>query len=194
MAILYPVATNAELALGAPAARAAREREAVLAAGAPVRFVVEETGPAFASREAALDAYAGRLEDDRPGARATVAPEDRWCGLREVVDPAVRRHRPARIVRPLKSGPRRWPEPRPGPAVVWRLSVAYWKVEDPAAMQDLPQARAIRRGRAAAGIERRVLDALASQPLRPDRPQKGLDLGLFEQRLPEAPDRVIADD
>ena len=60
-AILYPVAANAEAALAHPKGRAAREREARELAGAPVRFVTEATGPGFASREAALAAYAGRL-------------------------------------------------------------------------------------------------------------------------------------
>jgi len=32
-------------------------------------FVTEAVGPAFASREEALDAYAGRLDDERPGKR-----------------------------------------------------------------------------------------------------------------------------
>ena len=58
-AILYPVAANAELAMAAPLGRAAREREALGVAGEAVVFTTDPTGPAFATREAALDAYAG---------------------------------------------------------------------------------------------------------------------------------------
>jgi hypothetical protein len=36
--------------------------------------------------------------------------------------------------------------------------------------------------------------ALAEQPLRPQRLQKGLDVGLFEVRAPEDPTRLIADE
>ena len=80
-AILYPVAANAEAALARPKGRAAREREAQTLADAPVRFVTEATGPGFASREAALDAYAGRLDDPRPGHGVAIAPEDRYCKI-----------------------------------------------------------------------------------------------------------------
>ena len=82
-AILYPVAATAEAALARPKGRAAREREARTLAGAPVRFVTEPTGPGFASREAALDAYAGHLDDPRPGHGVAIAPEDRYGSLAE---------------------------------------------------------------------------------------------------------------
>nr|QQZ50389.1 hypothetical protein JKL49_01455 [Phenylobacterium glaciei] len=93
-AILYPVAPDAAAALKAPLARAAREREAVGAAGQAVVFVTEPVGPPYASREAALDAHAGRVEDERPGRSVVLAPEDRYCRLAEAID-----GRP----------PRRWP-------------------------------------------------------------------------------------
>jgi hypothetical protein len=80
MSVLYPVAASAEEALAKPRARAAREREARLAAGGDVAFATELAGPAFATREAALDAYAGRLDDERPGRRA--APLPRIAGAR----------------------------------------------------------------------------------------------------------------
>jgi hypothetical protein len=67
MTVLHPCRPNAEAALNAPLGRAARAREAAAVAGDAVVFMVEETGPAFETREAALDAYAGRLEDERPG-------------------------------------------------------------------------------------------------------------------------------
>src|SRR5207302_7309657 len=73
-AILYPVAASADEALSAPRARAAREREASRAAGEPVAFTTEAAGPAFATREAALDAYRGLIDDERSG--FTPAPEE----------------------------------------------------------------------------------------------------------------------
>ena len=56
-AILYPVAANAELALSRPLGRAARESEARRRAGEAVVFATDTVGPAFATREAALEAY-----------------------------------------------------------------------------------------------------------------------------------------
>src|SRR5437870_3013472 len=107
MTILYPVADNAEAALHAPKGFAARERAAQDLAGAEVVFVTEAVGPAFPSREAALDAYAGRLDDDRPGRQFTVGPEARWCALRPVTPPgASRRKKP---VKPVLRDGRRWP-------------------------------------------------------------------------------------
>ena len=64
-AVLYPVAASAQQALSAPLGRAARQADARLVAAGDVAFVSEPVGPAFATREAALDAYAGRLEDER---------------------------------------------------------------------------------------------------------------------------------
>jgi len=86
VSILYPVAASAEAALAGPKGRAAREREALDLAGAPVRFVTEATGPAFPTREAALDAFAGKLDDARPGHAVQVAPEDRFCAIAERIE------------------------------------------------------------------------------------------------------------
>ena len=105
-AILYPVAANAEAALARPKGRAAREREARTLAGGPVRFVTEPTGPGFASREAALDAYAGRLDDTRPGRSVQIAPEDRYCSLAERIEGAAT----PEPVQPVFAGGRRWPK------------------------------------------------------------------------------------
>src|SRR5581483_9044686 len=89
-AILYPVARSAAEALERPLGRAAREREAqALAAGEPLSFVSEEVGPAYPTREAALDAWAGRLDDERPEKKVQVAPEDRFCQLRERAGPGA---------------------------------------------------------------------------------------------------------
>ena len=76
-AILYPVAANAEQALSRPLARAARQSEAQKRADAAVIFATDPVGPAFATRAAALDAYAGRLDDERTGAQPPA--EDRYC-------------------------------------------------------------------------------------------------------------------
>ncbi len=84
MSLLYPVAETAQAALDSPLGFAVREREAQRLADATVTFTTEMVGPAFASEEAALDAYAGRLDDERPGRRVQVAPEARWCALRPV--------------------------------------------------------------------------------------------------------------
>ena len=161
-----------------------------LAGAGDVAFVTELAGPAFATREAALDAYAGRLDDDRPGKRTALIPEDRWCDLTEVA--AVAPPAPARPV--LKDG-RRWPEPPPAATSVWRLSVSYWRIGGVAAASTpLDQARALRRAAEASALPAQTLRALSRQPLQPVRPQQPLDIGLFETRLPEAPHIIVPDE
>lgn len=194
MTILYPVAVNPEAALAAPLGFSARERSAQDVAGEAVTFVTEAVGPAFESREAALDAYAGKLDDDRPGRRVVMAPEARWCVLRPVLpEDAKRRRKP---VRPLMKDGRRWPAPDPAakPAL-WRLSVSYWRPlsQGPAGVS-LEAARRVRRDPGADQLEPRVLRQLAEQPLRAFRPQQPLDIGLFERRLPENPEIVVPDE
>jgi len=188
MSVLYPVAASAEEALSQPRARAAREREARLAAaGESVAFTTEPAGPAFATREAALDAYAGRLDDDRPGG-GFVQPEDRWCGLTEL---SVVKPEP---VKPIYKDGRRWPAAPAASATVWRLVVSYWRVGAAPADAPLDQARELRRERDAASLHPAALKALARQPLRPVRPQQPLDTGLFETRPPEAPHILMPDE
>ena len=173
-AILYPIAANAEAALNAPRGRAAREREAAGKAGEPVRFVREFTGPLFKTEEEARLAYAGRLDDSGP-ARATVAPEDRFCELKPLAE--------------------RGRLPFSGRRTIWRLSVAYWRTGAAAPAKAVTeQARKARRDRAAEAFDGETLDALARQPLRPLRPQQPLDVGLFEVRLPEAPHIIVPDE
>lgn len=191
MSVLYPVAASAEEALNQPRARAARLKEAALAAGDAVVFATEPAGPAFATREAALDAYPGRLADERPG-RSAPAPEDRWCALSEL---SVVRPEP---VRPVHKDGRRWPAPPQASATVWRLQVSYWRIGSGAAEAPLDQARELRRKRpdpeTAAALHPAALKALARQPLRPVRPQQPLDTGLFEVRPPDAPHILIPDE
>jgi hypothetical protein len=195
MSILYPVAANAEAALARPEGRAAREREAVMLAGAAVSFVSEPTGPAFASREAALDAFVGKLDDPRRGVQ--LAPEDRYCVLAERVEGLA----PAPVEPAFVRG-RRWPKPpaRP-PRTVFRLLVSYWRIGEAAVAAEpepapsaADQARALRRKSEAAQLNAAELRALARQPLRPVKPQQPLDVGLFEVPAPEAPHILIPDE
>lgn len=188
-AILYPVAASAEEALSRPKGRAARERQATAVGGGAVRFVTEEAGPAFATREALLDAFAGRLDDPRPG-RAAITPEDHYLALVERTQGAA----PA-PVEPVFRGGRRWPAPparRPG--TVFRLTISYWRIlgaDEPAPDE---QARDLRRRVEAAALDPGRLRALAQQPLRPVKPQQPLDVGLFEAPAPESPHILIPDE
>jgi hypothetical protein len=190
-AILYPVAANAEAALTRPKGRAAREREARTLAGGPVRFVTEPTGPGFASREAALDAYAGRLDDPRPGRGVQIAPEDRYCSLAERIEGAAT----PEPVQPVFAGGRRWPKAAAvRGATVVRLMISYWRLGDDETAALAEQARAMRRRAEAAALDAGQLRALARQPLRPVKPQQPLDAGLFEMPAPEAPHILIPDE
>jgi hypothetical protein len=190
-AILYPVAANAQQALTAPRGRAVREREAKAAAGEPVVFTVEPVGPAFATREAALDAYGGRLEDERSG--FTPAVEDRWCKLVEQVVAEPGRRAPLGPIEPAFADGRRWPSPPESPPrTTWRLSVSYWRIASAERPLDAPQARQARRSRGA--VDADTLRAMARQPMRAVEPQQPLDIGLFEARLPENPSIVVPDE
>jgi hypothetical protein len=190
-AILYPVAANGEQALSQPKACAAREREALAAAGEPVVFTTDVVGPAFATREAALDAFQGRVEDDRTG--FTPAVEDRWCKLAEHVVAEPGRTAPLGPLQPTFQDGRRWPAPPASPPrTAWRLSVSYWRIASAERPLEAPQARRARRSRRS--VDSATLHAIARQPLRPVEPQQPLDIGLFEARLPENPSIVVPDE
>jgi hypothetical protein len=188
-AINYPVAGNAEQALSRPLGRAVREREARKAAGEPVVFATDPVGPAFASYEAALDAYKGRIEDERTG--AAPEPQDRYCRLAEqVIGQPGRRLEP---IEPTFEDGRRWPKPAgEAPRTAWRLMVSYWRVATAGRPIEAPQARQARRGKQP--LDPEALRAIAREPLRPVEPQQPLDIGLFEVRLPEAPHIVVPDE
>jgi hypothetical protein len=174
-AILYPIAADPETALTAPLGRAAREREAERLSGAPVRFVRELTGPVFRSEAEARAHYPGRLDDDRPDRRVNLPAEDRFCELKAIVQ--------------------RSRVPFAPPHTAWRLAVAYWRAGESARTAvDAPQARKVRRQKAGLAPDAETLEAIASQPLLPIRPQRPLDIGLFEVRLPEAPHIVVPDE
>jgi len=191
-AILYPVATDPEAALLRPIGRASRAREAQVLAGEPVVFVSEPAGPAFATKAAALDAYVGRVEDDRPGGIAALAPEERYCRLAETLAPGARAPTAAS---PRCEDGRRWsPPPAQAPKTVWRLQVSYWRVGTAERPLSAPQARRARRSEEARALDPAALRAMASQPLRPVAPQQPLDIGLFERRLPESPHIVVPDE
>lgn len=190
-AILYPVAANAEQALSKPLGRAAREREAKAAAGEPVVFTTDVVGPAFATREAALEAYKGRLEDERSGFTPEV--EDRWCKLTEHAVAEPGRTAPLGPVQPTFEDGRRWPKPpETPPRTAWRLLVSYWRVASAERPIEAPQARQARRSQRR--VDPETLRAIARQPLRPVEPQQPLDIGLFEARLPENPSIVVPDE
>lgn len=166
-AVLFPIAPNPEAALNAPVGRAGLQSAAQATAQGPVDFARELAGPAFETREAAVAAYAARL--DEPG--RVLAPEDRYCELQAVMAPGGRR-----------------------PRTVWRICVSYWKQRGDEGMGPVPQPRAVRRKAAGAKVEAGALGAMAEQPLRPLQPQKALDIGLFEVRLPENPGLIIPDE
>jgi hypothetical protein len=192
-AVRYPIAANATAALAAPLGRAARASDAAVLAGGAVVFASEAAGPSFASREAALDAFAGRVDDERPGHTASVQPEDRFCELRELAEQAPRRPGKSHPPSPIYRDGHRWAPPLPRPATVWRLSVSYWKLSDAASpILETPEAAA--RKRAALPHDPQALRDRLGQPLRPVKPQQPLDVGLFEFRPPEAPHIIMPDE
>ncbi|MCR5878371.1 hypothetical protein [Phenylobacterium sp. J367] len=190
-AILYPVAANAELALSRPQGRAAREREARALAKEAVVFTTDPVGPAFATREAALDAYRGRVDDERR--TGGPPPEDRYCALAEQVVTGNGRAPRLAPVSPTFQDGRRWPAPpAEPPQTAWRLMVSYWRIATAERPIEAPQARQARRGKQA--LDSETLKAIARAPLRPVEPQRALDIGLFETRLPENPNIVVPDE
>ncbi len=184
-AVLYPVAANAEAALSRPLGRAARASEAQGLAQAAVSFAQEAVGPAFPSREAALEAFAGRLDDDRPGRRAPEA-QDRFCELREMLVEPPHSTKGSVPFKPVYRDGRRWPTPRAAPQTVWRVTISYWKVR--ADVQPQTPVGRLEPDQAAALRER------LEQPLRARKIQKALDIGLFEVRPPEAPHILMPDE
>lgn len=193
-AVAFPIAQTAEAALARPLGRAPRESHAVMLAGETVAFVTEPVGPAFATREAALDAYPGRLDDERPGRGASIQPEDRFCQLRELAAvPPRRGKRAAKAMQPVYRDGRRWPAPLAPTPTMWRLSISYWRVGAAAQPTMTPPEPPLRRGRAVAA-DPEALRRLVAEPLRPLKPQQPLDIGLFEFRPPEAPHLIIPDE
>src|SRR4051812_10292151 len=121
MSVRFPIAADAETALKAPIGRAERERGAQAAAGGPVRFVRELVGPTFETRQAAEAAYAGKVDI---AGQPAVAPDDRFCELMEVAEPAAAGGQ----AEPVFEAGHRWPKPRRRLKTIWRLSIGYWRV------------------------------------------------------------------
>ena len=189
MSLQYPVAPNADLALASPLGFAVREREAAALAGAQiVEFITEWVGPAWPGPEAATQGLAARLP---PG-------ESGWWSILPVVGAAPGKGRtvPVPPVKPVFRDGRRWPQPdaEARPATAWRLSIRYWRVGGAPAPVPSKSARKVRRDPEAGGLENAVLRALAEQPLRPEGPQRALDIGLFEFRPPDAPHIIMPDE
>jgi len=184
-AVRYPIAPNAEAALSRPLGRAARAGDAQVLAGAAVIFTQEGVGPGFATREAALDAYRGRLDDERAGG-PSLAAEDRFCVLREERVEAAKGAKASIPLKPVFRDGRRWPTPRAAPATVWRLSISYWRVR-PDEQPAVPEARGD-----PASVE--ALRERLNRPLRPLKSQKPLDIGLFEFSPPDAPHILMPDE
>lgn len=175
-AILYPVAANAEQAMASPLGRAAREREALGVAGEAVVFTTDPTGPAFATREAALGAYGNLLDEP-------------WRRLTERILPGQR----IAHAEPSFQDGRRWPAPpAASPRTAWRLMVSYWRIATAERPIETPQARKARRARSP--VDPETVRAMARAPLRPIEPQQPLDIGLFEVRPPDAPHIVMPDE
>jgi hypothetical protein len=190
-AVRYPVAASAQAALSAPLGRAARASDAGAVAGGAVEFASELVGPGFATRDAALDAYAGRLDDEREGRRVSLDAGDRYLALVELAAPKAKT--PA-AVQPVYADGRRWPKAaaRP-PATVWRLSVRYWRVVGERPLLE-PSEAPVARERKLSELDAKALRDRLAEPLRSPKPQKALDIGLFEFVPPDAPHLIIPDE
>ena len=190
MSVLFPIAADAQAALEAPRGRAARESDARLLIGAEVAFVRELTGPVYETRSAAEAAQAGRVDVE---GQPAVQPEDRYCELVETSSaPVAGRKSRGGQAEPVFEAGHRWPKPRRLLKTAWRLSVAYWRIVEHPSPAMLPQARTARRS--GDSLDPRALQAMAEQPLKPVTPQRSLDIGLFEVRLPDAPHLIIPDE
>ena len=199
--IAYPIAADAHDALARLRAgeglRASREKEAELAAKARVAFVTQAVGPVYESRDEALDAYAGLVEDDRKGRTFMPADSDRFCLLTcRIRDPRRGKSKP---MQPVFAEGHRWPARREPVASVWQLSLSYWKImtvaqAKAAGLPPVGQARHLRKKATGRDLTPEEIAALSQGPLTAARPQNALDFGLFDFPLPENPAIIIADE
>lgn len=199
--IAYPIAADAHEALtrlrAGEALRAIREKEAELAARARVAFVTQTVGPVYETRDEALDAYAGLVEDDRKGRTFMPADSDRFCLLTcRIRDPKRGKPKP---MQPVFAEGQRWPKKREPVASAWQLSLSYWKIMTvaqarAAGIPPIGQARHLRKKAAGRELTPEEIVALSQGPLTAARPQKALDFGLFDFPLPENPAIIIADE
>ena len=190
MTLRFPVAPNPDAAVHSPVGFAMREHEArALCGGDEVSFVTAWVGPSAASEDAVRALYAERL----------AGTPEHWWSILPVAPPGPGKSgRPRRITpaRPVFKDGRRWPQPDPETVAhsAWRLNIRYWRVGPDARPTPERAARKLRRDPTAAEMEARELKALADQPLRPDGPQRALDVGLFEMSPPEAPHIIMPDE
>ncbi|WAC47437.1 hypothetical protein OVA03_12080 [Asticcacaulis sp. SL142] len=202
--VRYPIALHGIDVLNSWAskgfARAARESEAMAESGKSVQFVSEVVGPKFETESAALDYYGAQypelLEDARPGLRFTPDAADNFARLMCRAEPV----KSAKRTTPVMAQGQRWPAPTKPVTSVWQLSLSYWKiipkrVAKPAAgLQPYIQARAVRKKALGQALTPEEVQALAANPLMSYRPQKALDIGLFEFIPPDNPNIIIADE
>ena len=190
----YPLARDGHDALiqlrAGAARRSAREREAEILAGGRVAFVSEAVGPIYERREDALDAYAGLVEDDRPGRLFAPAPQDAVCTLTCRLKAPLPRG--SRTVAPVFRDGERWPKMARPAEPVWQLSVSYWKVLGISAARagsaGGDQARKLRKSARGGELTPEELQGLADTPLVPLRPQKQLDYGCLLYTSPSPRD------
>ena len=199
--IAYPIAADAHEALArlkaGEALRAVREKEAELAAKARVAFVTQVVGPVYETRDEALDAFAGLIEDDRKGRTFMPADSDRFCLLTcRIRDQKRAKSQPTQ---PVFAEGQRWPQKREPVPSVWQLSLSYWKImtvaqAKAAGLPPIGQARHLRKKATGRDLTPEEIAALSQGPLLAARPQKALDFGLFDFPLPENPSIIIADE
>ena len=203
--IAYPIASDAYDVLTLLKAgpkeswppRAVREIEAEARAVARVTFVTQAVGPLFESRDEAMNAYKGLVEDDRKDQVFTPAAEDRFCTL--VCRPRDSLRSKPKPIKPVFKDGERWPKAKAPVATVWQLSLSYWKIMTvaqvkAAGLAPVGQARHLRKKANGRELTAEEIMALSQSPLLAARPQKALDFGLFDFPLPENPAIIIADE
>lgn len=164
---------------------AERERSARDLCGKDVTFVRETLDPGFPD-EAAARAHYERLLS---------AP------FASLICMFERTRAPSRAEARRLNG-QRWDMANAATPVQWKLSLGYWKIgakrpaPPPATTgPSIPlQARAARKKALDVPLTAEEVQALAHAPLMAYRPQKALDVGLFEFIPPDNPGIIIADE
>jgi hypothetical protein len=146
--------------------------------------VTETLEPAFGTEAEAMAHYAPLLD----GGFASLV-----CGFDRLTKP--------KALKPSMLDGMRWPKAPKSPKPQWKLKVSYWKIISKSKTDQAPkgsslqiQARAARKAALDIELTPEEVKALAQAPLMAYRPQKALDIGLFEARLPENSAIIIADE
>lgn len=188
-AIAYPIAHNAlDIVLNWASGTlpvAERERDACERSAKDVTFVRETLDPAFPSEAAAQAHYAQLLSEP----------------FASLICTFERTRLPGRAEATRRNG-QRWSGTPHAPPAQWKLSLSYWKIglkraasAKPASGPSIPvQARAVRKKALDVPLSAEEVQALAHAPLMAYRPQKALDIGLFEFVPPDNPGIIIADE